>query len=522
MLDRLLGFKIHDYLQVLGILILAFGLPMNKVLMSIGTIWLASNLLLKADLKSYWNRWKPSVVFWFILAVLAFHILGLSYTQDFGYAFKDLNTKLPLFVIPIAIIGYPIEKRYFNLILIVFLSSLLITSGINFYYMIFHPWEDYRTFSLFGSHIRYALLIVTGVLVALYLFLQKKKFSIIFLLCLIWFIIYTVLSQVLSGYIALSFLSLGIFIYFIRQISSRFKKTIGISLFLITIICGVWFLYAYLSPDNRELTFGELPKKTEYGNIYYHDTTVLWYENGHHVQSFIAGDELTEEWSKRSKTSLKDTTSDGYLLRDILIRYMTSKGLTKDKNGMQSMEAKDIQNVENGIASIAHTYDGIHRQMHQLKNEVFHYSVNGDPDGNSLLQRIEHWRAAIHIIENNWLFGVGTGDLQNAFDWSYENIDTRLDKENWNRAHNQFLTFWVAFGVFGFIIFCVFWLGLFVFGLRNNKLLIIGFSLIAISSFLSEDTLETQQGVTFIALFLGLFSLYQNFFFQKDKDSKKL
>ena len=54
MLDKLFGFKVHSFLHVLGMSVLAFGLPFNKVLMSIGAIWGVSNLVLEADFKTYW------------------------------------------------------------------------------------------------------------------------------------------------------------------------------------------------------------------------------------------------------------------------------------------------------------------------------------------------------------------------------------------------------------------------------------------------------------------------------------
>ena len=69
------------------------------------------------------------------------------------------------------------------------------------------------------------------------------------------------------------------------------------------------------------------------------------------------------------------------------------------------------------------------------------------------------------------------------------------------------MTFWISFGVFGFLIFTGFWLWFLWQNIKLNKLIGIGFALIAIASFLSEDTIETQQGVTYISLFLGLCSL---------------
>lgn len=507
MLDRLFGFKIHDYLQALGLFILAFGVSMNKVLMSIGTIWLAANLLLKADFSGYWEKWKNNFVFWFIVLVLVLHLIGLTYTEDLGYAFRDLNTKLPLFVIPVALIGYPIQSRFFNIILYGFLTSLLITSVINGVFMMNNEAEDYRDFSLFGSHIRYSLLIVTGILVVVYLWTINKKFWFFYLILISWFFYYTLTSLVFSGYIALAFLFLGFFIFIIRNLKSVWLRSLTILVSLSLITLGSFQLYNYFLPKTEALVFGDLPNETINGDTYYHDTTALWFENGHHIMSYIAGNELINAWGERSTFDLQTEVEKGYTLNNVLIRYMTSKGLTKDREGMLQMTDQDIKNVENGIPSVIYNYGMFKRKILELKNEVFHYTIGGDPDGNSLLQRLEHWKVGKEIIKQNWLFGIGSGDIQLAFDEQYKQTNTQLDIENWNRTHNQFMTFWITFGIVGFILFAGFWFWFLGKNIRLNNLLGIGFTLIAIASFLSEDTIETQQGVTYIALFLGLTSM---------------
>jgi|SRR5690554_24861 len=507
MLDRLFGFKIHDYLQALGLFILAFGVSMNKVLMSIGTIWLAANLLLKADFSGYWGKWKNNFVFWFTVLVLVLHLIGLTYTEDLSYAFRDLNTKLPLFVIPVALIGYPIQSRFFNIILYGFLTSLLITSVINGVFMMNNEAEDYRDFSLFGSHIRYSLLIVTGILVAVYLWTINKKLWFLYLILISWFLYYTLTSLVFSGYIALVFLFFGFFIFIIRNQKSVWLRRLTILFSISLITLGSLQLYNYFLPKTEALVFGDLPNNTINGDTYYHDTTALWFENGHHIMSYIAGNELISAWGERSNLDLQTEVEKGYTLKDVLIRYMTSKGLTKDKEGMLQMTDQDIKNVENGIPSVIYNYGMVKRKILELKSEVFHYTIGGDPDGNSLLQRLEHWKVGKEIIEQNWLFGIGSGDIQLAFDEQYKQSNTQLDIENWNRSHNQFMTFWITFGIVGFILFTGFWFWFLGKNIRLNNLLGIGFTLIAIASFLSEDTIETQQGVTYIALFLGLTSM---------------
>lgn len=504
MFDRWLGFQVHHYLQALGLLIVAFGVPMNKVLMSIGTIWLAANILLKADFKTYWENWKGSLVFWFITAVLVMHLLGLVYTEDFNFALRDLNSKLPLFVIPISLLAYPIEKRFFNYILFGFLVSLLITSGINFYHIKSQAVSDYREFSLFGSHIRYALAIVAGILVSIYLAIQYKKYFLVFAGTSLWFAYYTLISQVLNGYISFIFLLLALLLYASTKIGKKNYRTLAYTVisggFIVTCISLVFFL----TPKEINFDFTDFPTHTEYGEEYYHDSTSYWFENRHHIRSFIAIGEMQSAWEERSSLPYDHTYEDGYTVHQILLRYLTSLGLTKDRNGVLALSEQDIRNVEDEISTIVKTFPPIKQKIAVLRNDLYQYSAGGNPNGNSLLQRFEHLKAAKGIIQKNWFFGVGTGDIQQAFDREYEKMESQLDPAYWNRAHNQFITFWVSFGIAGFLLFTGFWIIYLRKNIRLHNLIGIGFTLIAIASFLSEDTIETQQGVTFISLFLGI------------------
>lgn len=518
MLDRLFGFKIQDYLQVAGLFILAVGLPLSKVLMSIGTIWLAANLLLKYDYKNNWKRWKDSYVFWFVVGLFVLHVIGLSYTQDFNYAFRDINAKLPLFVVPISLIGFPIDKKFKPYILYGFLISLLITSLINFNYIVYNHSADYRDYSRFGSHVRYSLLIVMGILISIYLVYKEKRIWWSLGPIALWFLYYTAISKVFNGYIALISLVIALCLFFIKMIKANKLRQSFMVLFVSVLVLSSWGIYKYLSPDLSNMNHENLSLYSEDGEEYFHRPTSLWMVNGSQVLMYIAEDEIEEAWSKRSNLNLEDTLQNGIQLRNVLYMYMTSKGLKKDKRGFSKMSDLDIKRVEEGVTNIVKTYNPIKSEVIEFKNSIKYYSLGMDPDGNSLVQRFEHWTAAIEIIKRNWLFGVGTGDVQEAFNDQYRNSDTLLDEYNWHRSHNQFLTLWVAFGLIGFLLFLVFWIAFFISNFKANSLLGIGFALIAITSFLSEDTIETQQGVTFIALFLGILAM--NSWFQLKKSVK--
>ncbi|MFB6258881.1 MAG: hypothetical protein ABEH38_09320, partial [Flavobacteriales bacterium] len=103
------------------------------------------------------------------------------------------------------------------------------------------------------------------------------------------------------------------------------------------------------------------------------------------------------------------------------------------------------------------------------------------------------------------LLGVGTGDLNKAFDRAYKAIDTKLEEEYQLRAHHQFLTSWIAWGPLGFLILVG---SLFIPGIRKGAFKNPYYSVFFITLFLSfftEDTLETQAGVTLFAFWNAFF-----------------
>src|SRR5690606_25046612 len=104
----------------------------------------------------------------------------------------------------------------------------------------------------------------------------------------------------------------------------------------------------------------------------------------------------------------------------------------------------------------------------------------------------------------NWAWGVGTGDVKEEMREMHREMHPNLDERFWLRAHNQFLTFFVSFGILGFLYFII----LFGYAVKvhRNYTLAVAFFAIAFMSCLTEDTIETQAGVTFFGFFFSLFS----------------
>ena len=127
---------------------------------------------------------------------------------------------------------------------IILLLSLIITSVLNFGF--YQQWfgqkqyYDIREMSLFGSHIRYGILIALGFGISLYMLYSKKSIlpAFVWILILIWFGFYCFYSQILSG--VLSFLI--ILVVFFLYITFKYSKYIPIFIggLIILFIYGFW------------------------------------------------------------------------------------------------------------------------------------------------------------------------------------------------------------------------------------------------------------------------------------------
>ncbi|MFM7757698.1 MAG: O-antigen ligase family protein, partial [Crocinitomicaceae bacterium] len=284
-----------------------------------------------------------------------------------------------------------------------------------------------------------------------------------------WFGFYSYYSHVLSG--ILSFL-ICLFVFSALQ----FKKyrPIFYSLVAVPILCVIALFY-YL----------QLP--VDYPKI----------EMANHEQ-------LAKVWNAKSTLSYDSLDAKAQPLKFTLIRYLSSKSLTLDAAGVSSLTDQDINYIEKGFADVRETSGGIPARLFQVRYELQH---PGNPNLHPITERLELWRNAWFTIQKSPFIGVGNGDIDDALQISYDERESKLIKERRLRAHQSYLTFWLAFGLIGIVSFL--WLqGYFlVQTLKNKNILALCFGLVALVTFLFEDTLETQAGITFFSFFYALFSI---------------
>jgi len=262
----------------------------------------------------------------------------------------------------------------------------------------------------------------------------------------------------------------------------------------------------YLNTPSVE--FSKLDKHTPYGNSYYHDTINFKSKNGRWTGLYICDKELRQSWAKRSKLSPDSLDHSKQVCRNTLINYLASKDLRKDADGISKLTDGDIRNIENGInRSDFAKLPGLRSQIEDFIVGYQRYINLNDPNSGSLVQRIEYWRTSVLIIRQNPLIGVGTGDLPSAFEDQYRKMNSNLSTQNRLRSHNQYLSITVAFGIIGLIWFMIV---MFYPGIKThnfNKYFFVIFWLIFMISMLTEDTIESQEGVTFYVLFTALMLL---------------
>ena len=547
--------SIRPYLNqayLLGLLMVAVGLTLSPFLMGMSQFWLVLVWLvdaftppfmggggIKTKLSRFWHN-TPAVL---LVAFYLMHVVGLLWTSDFEYALKDLRVKLPVLVMPFVLSSMePLDRKRFNIVMLVYVLSVFIATQFSFFRYVKHNYEDIREISHFISHIRFCLNIIFCIAIIGWYIVKVKAPELVegptkeiegptkeikksnktvpafgirividsFLqwFLLLWFIYQIFIFESLSGYVILAAVILISVIYAFLQWKKGRGWRIAMGVLAVVVIAAVVSVVMFAIKPMIEVDpvdFSTLEKKTAQGNYYWHDTVCYPVEDGKYVGLYFNRIELREAWSRRSDLPLEDTTFDGESLEATLARYLTSKDLRKDAEGVMALTDEDVHNIEQGVSNYNNwKHPGLRARLSSTLFEYNLYRRFNNPNGGSLSQRIEFMRASFHIIGQHPWFGVGTGDVPQAFTQAYDEIRSPLKEGFRFRAHNQFLAIAVAFGLVGLLFFLLVLFYPWLSSKRYHTYLYVVFLCIILLSMFPEDTLETQAGATLFAFFEAL------------------
>ena len=486
--------------------------------MSIGQFIILGNWILELDFQRKWKNLKENKFVWILLSLIFLHLIGLLWTSDFSYGFRDIEKKLPLLLLPVIFASSKkIEKKELYGLLGIYLITLFFLTIASYFKLLGWTNEeiiDKRELSINISHIRYGLNISFGVFISVFLAKKTKRFQLILFGFALWFAAALVLLELYTG--ILTFLITSSILLLHQLITSDIKLVTKLTPLLILI--GI-FYYCFSIIKNVQSEFSNgialsfdqdsfKGTKSKKGNYYWNEPEIKVTENGVYVWRFIARKEIEKQWNKRSSLAFDGLDKKGQKLETTVYRFLSSKGLKKDSVAMEKLSNSEIEAIENGIANIYYlNHNPIENRIHRSFYEFENYQKRGIARGFSLVMRIEYWKTAIKIFKKNWLFGVGTGDVKKAFKDQYKMDRSTLSEQYRRRAHNQYLTIALTFGAIGFALFIMFLLyPIWQKHLYKNPLYV-SFFIIACLSFFTEDTLETQAGVTFFAFFNTFFIL---------------
>ncbi len=489
---------------LVGVVLLFVGLTLSKALTSLSTVYFLALFIYEKKILLDWNTLKQNKSLRWFIYFIGWMILSLFWSSDMYNGFQMLGSDLNLIAWPILMVCFSSFVLANKKLILLFFSILV--AGVSIFQFIYFQgktcFPDIREMALFVSHIRFALMVDIAIFIAIYFAIDSidKRVKFGWIVLAFWLLFYTYYSQVLSGVLGLSGGLVGILVFLFFNKSNHLQKGIAILVFVVGIITFYWIFQDITKIQNHSL-----PKKiethTQLGNKYEHKRHSKIMENGHFLDLYYCEKEVDSVWRLRSTKSLESLSPRGYQYKFVLKRYITSKGLRKDAYGVSALTNNDIKNIENGIPTVVELQTGFKARYNQLKYE---FSGNLDPNGHSILQRFEFWKASKYIIKENWIFGVGLGSSKDAFLQTYKKMNSKLLIENQWESHNQFLSIWVTYGIIGLVIFFLWLFSIFRNIVRTHWVNLAIF-FVLLFSFLVEDTLSTLTGMTLFGFFAGIF-----------------
>ncbi len=513
--------KFRLYIFYIGIILTIFGLPFSRALLSFGQVTLAALFLFDKNLL---KKLKVFINDKAALALISLYVLSwlaLLYTNDYQYGFFDLRTKIPLILFPLVFATEPrLSKRAFQYLALLFAATVTASISCSLILLMSDTVNGFRDAFPFVSHIRLSLQVLIAMSIFFYYGINKKykyplAIKIILLTALVYLFWAMFTLELMTGIvISLISLSLALIRLVIRKRSALMAwMTFASGLLIITAIAFGFYSTVKSYTKVNKIDLSSLDKQTALGNDYTHNPDEYQVENGSYIGLYIQWDEMREAWNKRSTLNYDGNDNRQQLLRYTLQRYLNSKHLRKDANGIEQLTQKDLQNIENGIANVEYAKKfSFKKRIYKLIWEYDMYQRGEDAFGHTLIQRFELWSTGWEIFTENPLIGVGTGDIPSAFKTHLEQNNSTLKDSNL-RTHNQYLSILASLGIIGIIVFLfsMFYPPSFR-HIWNSSLFFYFFSFISISMFW-EDTIETQVGVTLFSFFFAFYLYGQS----KDK-----
>lgn len=502
-----------DKLFLVGVCLLMVGMLFSTWLTSASQFIMAIAWIIKFDWKNQLLAFVNNPISKWLTLLFFIYLATQLYSENINQGWKEIRILVPILSIPLLFgSGFSVQTKLFHqlmffYLLVVLAATLSCLPGIIQYYN--GEVSDVRNASKFVSHIRLSLHVSLAAFVAGYYLIRDFKYwYLIFYISLLMFWLFAM--QSLTGIMIVSLLALVSGVYFSLSRLKLVYSVISVALgFLLIILTINWFQKEYSAFMKPKESVIQTELKTPDGNAYEFDFTMPLIENGYYVYYYINYSELAKVWESRSKLDFNGLDRFGQPLKQTLLRYMNSKGLKKDGESLRTLTQSEISYIEKGIANHHyHQVFGLKARLYQFFWELEIQKYNNNSPSQGLMLKPFLWRASYAIWENNKLFGTGVGDLNQEFEHYYQTQNPNLNNEMKLRSHNQFFTIAIISGLIGLFLYLLSIVKIISLNSNLRYTPIVYFFLIVLLSMFTEDTLNTQAGVTFYAFFISFFSFF--------------
>ncbi|MCL2435931.1 MAG: O-antigen ligase family protein [Lentimicrobiaceae bacterium] len=488
------------------------SLPTSIALISITAVALLIVWILTGDYKKKWNRLIHNTNALLLMSIPVVYLIGLCFTHNLSLGLQEFNKSLYWFIFAF-VLGSSSPVSYINTcrLLGIYILTVSIAAGVALFQLLFIDaihFSDFRKVTWI-DHIPFSYQIAFVIWLIFY-FIYTGKFSWIqksLLFLLIVFLIIILFSlKSFNAYLYFGVMSVTALLMLIWKTKKKLLKFTFLGLLLFITVFPIAYVYHCVQRfyDTVEYNVDEIEKYTAQGNRYWHDFNSKLKENGNYMGLFICEEELIPLWNAHSQKKYDSRTSTGYSLSLVILRYMASKGLTKDAEGFAQLSQKDIENIENEIPNYIYAENklSVYPRIYETIWELDQYEINRNPNNKTLAQRIELTLLAGDIINKHIWVGIGLGNNAQAYEKAIAQSKSKLTRQVTGSAHNQYLNYLIRFGILGFLYIIGVLIWVFFKGRKNNPFLITLFFASMLAANFGEANWETFIGLNYFAFFI--------------------
>jgi hypothetical protein len=504
-----------ENLYLLSLAAFLIALPTSIALISITSVSLLIVWALTGDYKAKRNRLIHNKSALLLMSIPLLYLIGLCFTHHFSIGIQEFNKSIYWFLFAFVLSSSPpVSKKITYRLLGIYILVVSIAAGVALCKLFFLDaihFFDFRKVTWI-DHIPFSYQIAFAAWLIFY-FIYQEKFSALNKILLIFLIIFLTVSlfalKSFTGYLYFGVMSFTALLWLIWQTTSKILKYTYLGLAIFLLVFPVCYVYSCVKNfyATTEYTANEIVTYTAKGNLYRHNFEDKTKENGNYVRLFMCEEELKPLWDAHCNKQYESITSDGYPLKSVIIRYMTSKGLPKDAEGFAQLTQQDINNIENEITNyiFAENKLSVYPRVYAVIWEMDQYRIGQNPNQKTLAQRIDLAMLAFRMVKNHFWVGIGLGNNAKAYEEVIIQSDAKLSFPETGSSHNQYLNYMIRFGILGTLYILGVLTYVFLKGRKNNPFLLTLFFVSMLFANFGDANWETFVGLNYFVFFFGFF-----------------